>query len=465
MRKIYFFCGVFVLSICPAFSQKWAPLPGRLDEYVNVMYADSNYLYVTGLFNMIGNEHIQGIARWNGVKWDSMGAGIDGLIKMNYCCAPNTWAITPYQNKLYVGGGFSSLGKVRANYIGTWDGTQWDSLPVQPFYTNYNGVVWALAVINNLLYMGGEFDTVAGHQCIGIAQWNGNTWKSLNFPNQAAFVSVSAICEYQGSVYAAGGFDETPNDTISNILRWDGKNWHSVGGGIKGGNDWIETMTIYNGELYVAGYFSPADGNRDNNIQRWDGTAWHPVGGGTNAEVFNLSVINGKLYAMGQFDEAGGVPASGIAEWDGTKWCGLGGTFDNSISGCAFYKDTLYVGGGFWTINSDSIVYVAKWLGGNYVDTCGNDATGINELIAKNAMVRVYPNPGNGIFTMQLSGINGPSVVEIYNVMGQKVYTGSVNSTHTEMNLSNQSNGIYLYRVITENGELVGEGKIVIQLN
>jgi hypothetical protein len=52
--------------------------------------------------------------------------------------------------------------------------------------------------------------------------------------------------------------------------------------------------------------------------------------------------------------------------------------------------------------------------------------------------------------------------IEIYNVLGENVYQSKINSTNTEINL-NQPNGIYFYRVITESGSLLGEGKIVIQ--
>src|SRR5271168_4322216 len=91
-----------------------------------------------------------------------------------------------------------------------------------------------MKVINNNLYIGGWFDSVAGFPSMGIAQWNDTNWSSLNFPNLKDFFTIEAICEYQGSIYVGGTFNNTTNDSISNILKWDGKNWLSVGGGIKG---------------------------------------------------------------------------------------------------------------------------------------------------------------------------------------------------------------------------------------
>jgi hypothetical protein len=60
--------------------------------------------------------------------------------------------------------------------------------------------------------------------------------------------------------------------------------------------------------------------------------------------------------------------------------------------------------------------------------------------------------------------------VEVYNVLGEQVYTstlpppnGGGASFSYLMNLSSQPNGIYLYRVISERGALVGEGKVIIE--
>ena len=61
----------------------------------------------------------------------------------------------------------------------------------------------------------------------------------------------------------------------------------------------------------------------------------------------------------------------------------------------------------------------------------------------------------------------GTTTLQIYNMLGEKIYVssfgGGVRRTEEEIDLSNQPAGIYMYRVITETGKLVGEGKIVIE--
>jgi len=456
-------CLFFFLGIGNTFSQlRWDSIPGKFEEpdAAQVMYADSNYMYVAGDFYEVGGIPIKGIARWNGVKWDSMGAGVNGLDIGNQYGLGDLATITTFHNRIYVGGAFFSLGHVNARAIGTWDGTKWDSLPIQPIgQLDYDGIA-TLDVINDKLYIGGYFDTVAGFPCTGIASWDGTKWSSLNFPSNFSFNGIGAICEYKGSIYAGGYFDGE-NGTVGGILRLDSTGWHSVDTGIKG-SGWIGSMLVYKGELYVAGLFSKSNGNADNNIQRWNGTSWNAVGGGTDYEIWNLMVYNDKLYAMGQLSEAGGIYTSSIAEWDGNKWCSLGSTFDNDIETSCVYKDSLYIGGGFWTIDGDSISYIAEWTGGSYVANCGQP-TGVTQLKMNDEQLKIYPNPNNGQFTLSLSNVTENCNVEIYNMLGEKVYSQLTNNnSQLTINLSGQAQGVYLYRVISDNGDLVGEGKLVI---
>ncbi len=75
----------------------------------------------------------------------------------------------------------------------------------------------------------------------------------------------------------------------------------------------------------------------------------------------------------------------------------------------------------------------------------------------------VYPNPSNGIFTFQLP-IATQSVVsiEIYNTLGEIVKSEELRAKSTEIDLSAQPNGVYLYRVLGESDELIGKGKLLI---
>jgi len=96
---------------------------------------------------------------------------------------------------------------------------------------------------------------------------------------------------------------------------------------------------------------------------------------------------------------------------------------------------------------------------------------GVQQIPKPNNTISVSPNPSNGKFMISImnneQGIMIPIAIgiEVYNMLGEKVYYNSAfNIQHStfDIDLSSQSNGIYLYRVLTENGQLLGEGKIVL---
>ena len=56
------------------------------------------------------------------------------------------------------------------------------------------------------------------------------------------------------------------------------------------------------------------------------------------------------------------------------------------------------------------------------------------------------------------------NIVEVYNILGTKVYSRFlISNSQFLINLNGQPNGIYLYRVMGQDGSLIGEGKLVVQ--
>ncbi len=130
--------------------------------------------------------------------------------------------------------------------------------------------------------------------------------------------------------------------------------------------------------------------------------------------------------------------------------------------------------------NTTGDVYVAGDFGTKVIfgsDTLSTSGSGHDVYVAKLShttdgiqpvknwdKIVIYPNPSPGTFTIQLPSAGSKSSVEIYDVLGEKVYSElSVVTDKLSINLSNQPSGIYLYRVLNENRDLLGEGKVVIQ--
>ena len=85
-----------------------------------------------------------------------------------------------------------------------------------------------------------------------------------------------------------------------------------------------------------------------------------------------------------------------------------------------------------------------------------NTCAGINEF-NQDGLISVYPNPSDGKFTIQLNS-NNPIInysFEVYNLLGDKIWTNEnqLSSNNTfEIDLRNQSSGIYFLKVISING-------------
>ena len=63
--------------------------------------------------------------------------------------------------------------------------------------------------------------------------------------------------------------------------------------------------------------------------------------------------------------------------------------------------------------------------------------------------VAIYPNPSKDQFTIEGEGLNH---VSVYNTVGQRVYDATCEGNSTIVNLNNAETGIYMVRILTENG-------------
>jgi len=103
-------------------------------------------------------------------------------------------------------------------------------------------------------------------------------------------------------------------------------------------------------------------------------------------------------------------------------------------------------------------------LGGTMIQHC--IPLGINEVKTNNKEVIVFPNPNYGKFILQLNNdqqIKENDQVEIYNMIGQKIYTALLQSNTIHIDLGTQAQGVYLYRVISADENTKVTGKFIIQ--
>lgn len=189
---------------------------------------------------------------------------------------------------------------------------------------------------------------------------------------------------------------------------------------------------------------------------------------GSDTLSFNFG-NNGFLpEALFQFDSAGNVncgtmfaeqnedDGDGICISPSGKYMYVAGDVE-TLSYAIFGKDTLYD-----SSNINEPNFIGSW------QPCSETQTSVNSNYSS-ADVKIYPNQGNGVFTFEFNHAElvpaSYTTVEIYNVMGQKVMFENLKRVEGDnlIDLSNEPNGIYFYRVLQENRALLGAGKLVIQ--
>ena len=214
------------------------------------------------------------------------------------------------------------------------------------------------------------------------------------------------------------------------------------------------------------------------------------IQGGIEGNIFSLDTNGNGCKDMFNFDgarETGASPYGSLTLYGNLLY---GMTFAGAVNG----------GGNIFSIDTDGSGYqdmfdfinpigAEPWgdltLSGNMlygmtnvggIDSVGvifkininsRGTAGVNNVTATSASINIYPNPSNGKFNVichsEQSEESLPQI-KVYNVIGEQVYS-QVSIIHYPfaIDLSFQPNGIYLYRVISETGNLLGEGKLVIQ--
>lgn len=340
----------------------WATLGSGTNNIVNALAIDSTgVVYAGGDFTTAGGVSTNHIAKWDGSAWSALGSGLSGPPYR----VVSALAVDELGN-LYAGGDFTTAGGVPVSYIAKWDGSVWSSLG-----SGVNGVVGALAVDDNGdLYAGGDFTTAGGSPIAYIARWDGSTWSAVDSGVNGA---VSALAMGQnGDLYASGSFTIAGNTPANHIALWNGASWSALGSGIPF-SAWAVGVDD-NGFVYAGGGYWSAEFPV---IGRWDGTAWLPLGTGLDSHSFfygpylNALVVDqtNHLYAGGYFTIAGGVAAHGIAKWEGSSWLTLGG--GNGISGTSRtalvdQNSDLIAGGGFDTAGGVEANGMARWNGSGW---------------------------------------------------------------------------------------------------
>lgn len=268
---------------------------------------------------------------------------------------------------LYVAGEFSTVAGSKFSRIARWDGAAWSSVGAGLD----ENAVYTIAFFRDELYAGGIFYRSDGKLMRYFAKYNGSEWVA---PGPALDSQVDCLLPADSVLYLGGSVNNAGDLPLNGIGRWDGARYHSLAGGVRikpPENDlsYVSALAMIGNDLYAGGDFNAAGTVDANDVARWDGSQWWPLGSGIACDkciVTSMAVMGGELYVAGSFSAADGVPASNIARWDGKAWHALGSGTNNTISALAVMGDKLYAGGFFTQAGGVSAPRVAMWDGSQW---------------------------------------------------------------------------------------------------
>ena len=86
----------------------------------------------------------------------------------------------------------------------------------------------------------------------------------------------------------------------------------------------------------------------------------------------------------------------------------------------------------------------------------------VAENKAENKEFKVFPNPANSETTITYSQLNQEGELQVYNALGQLVFTEKIakGTTKSQLNVQSYKNGMYKV-VLTEKGKLIGQESII----
>jgi uncharacterized delta-60 repeat protein len=419
-----------------------------------------------GRFSSVNGNTTEKISRLNtdgtfDISFNT-GNGANGVVQSILC---------QNDGKIIIGGDFTSFSGlninriVRLNSNGTIDNT-------------FNSGTGANGIIRNVniqpdgkIIIGGNFTTYNGIARSRIARLNSNGTLDTTFNSGVSGPNadvISTLIQSDGKIIISGNFTFYNGFQSNGILRLN--NNGSIDGtfnvGLGTNGSILATALQSDGKIIIGGSFTTFNGGYINNIARLNtnGTLDNSFNIGDGVQGFNNNYVyaislenNGNVIIGGYFSLYNGIARSNIARLNtnGTLDTffnvGLGSNY--IVRSTSIQSDgKIIIGGDFTSYNGIGRNRIARINGGVALSNPSFDLS--TDVI--------YPNPSNGNFTLQINNIIGTENIEIYTLMGQKIYSKSIVENESSIDVSNQPKGIYFYK-ISDNYKVIKSGKLIIE--
>ncbi|MEZ4654562.1 MAG: hypothetical protein R3E12_13495 [Candidatus Eisenbacteria bacterium] len=205
-----------------------------------------------------------------------------------------------------------ALSGVSGCLLGSDDASSGTRLQWQSLGSGFDREVFALAVVDTVLYAGGSM--TQGLQEMYVARWNGGEWEGVSGDING---SVRAMVNYDGDLIVAGSFSRIGGIAARRIARWDGSTWTAMATDVDGS---IDHLIVHDGRLIAAGHFQSISGVSANQIAAWNGSTWTPLGDGLGGRITAVASYESSLIATGWITLLDSDEIRPLVSWDGVRW-------------------------------------------------------------------------------------------------------------------------------------------------
>ena len=259
---------------------------------------------------------------------------------------------------------------------------------VTPWAPNAAGTVCAIAVANNTIYVGGHFFTLRPNSTPGSVL-SRSSLAAINLAGEVTSWNPSpdnpvfALAVQDDTIYVGGAFTTIGGSSRNRLaaIRASGEltSWDPKANGN------IQTLAVYGGKVYAGGNFTKL-GTTDQRqlaaIDAWGGSySWRPRVAPTprlapvEKGIYALSIANGTVYAGGYITTSDGAfrnnlaalsPSGALTAWNPNA--------NDLVRALAVNEGIVYAGGAFTSIGSTSRMYLAALYPSGAVVTSWNPA-------------------------------------------------------------------------------------------
>lgn len=387
-------------------------------------------LYIAGVFTSIdSNTTLRGVARWNGVQWQSVAHSFGGF--GNFGDVRRVEIVDLGQGpELYAAGSFSGIDGTSANHVARWNGTTWSPLGAGLTNTGSESAR-TLALyddgVQRVLYVGGPFQGAGGITSPGLIAWDGAAWQAVAPPTWGSFADVTSLYVTDlgagPELYLAGNFALNSGASMFGVARRTASGWSSP---VEFLNPSAATGTYTSVERFAAfdagagprvhafGDFSRVGGVAARGVARFEGGAWQALGGpewGLSRTVRSITTVDSgagpELYVAGDFESAQDPAAKYVAKRVGQTWQPIGAPQSKCSSIASFSS------GGVEQLHAafENPSRVSRWDGSTWVsigDTNANGAIAQIETIDYGGGRELY---AVGAFT-SIGGTNATNIAK-----------------------------------------------------